>query len=172
MTEDGWIVAHTQPHRERWASENVWRQGCEFYLPMFARLVRGRLNETRAVYLFPSYIFVRPPNGQWHFLIGTWGIESVIMMGEQPARLTGGEISRLKALEGPDGLIAVPKRRELTKHHSRFVFGQMVRIKSGMFSGYIGIHQGSTGNERVRVLMDFLGRKTSVLIGDKLLEAA
>jgi transcription antitermination factor NusG len=139
---------------------------------MYAKLVKAQgREEVEPAYLFPSYIFVKPRDDQWAFLLNTFGVTSVLMMGGEPANMPEKKMEQLKALQ-IDGLIPVPKRKECTKHHSRFVLGQTVRVKGGSFSGYIGIHQGSSVKDRERVLLDFLGRKTSVLIGDQLLEAA
>lgn len=163
----GWFVARTQTRRENWAAENIARQGAEFYLPRVAEEVyvrRGAPYVVRARCLFPSYIFVRSPNGQWRFLLGTFGVTELIMSGAQPAVVADGEIARIQAREDVDGIVHLPARP------SRFVHGSQVRVADGPFVGYVGIYQGASSKECQRVLLDFLGRKATVLIGDSCLE--
>jgi transcriptional antiterminator RfaH len=165
MEECQCVVARTQPHRELWAGENIVRQGADFYLPKYAEFVgHGSDRVCKPRYLFPSYIFVLTRN-QWRFLLGTFGISGVVMVGDQPATISMKEIDRLKKREDANGLIVLPQRGK------RFKDTQAVHIGSGPFSGRYGIYYGSTKHERERVLMDFLGRKTKLLIGDELLEA-
>lgn len=165
---DGWIVARTQPRREGWACENLLRQDAEVYVPMLAPPPQKRNGHTsKPKCLFPSYVFVRKTNGQWRFLLGTFGIIGVVMQGGRPAILPDREICRMKAMEGPDGLVQLPSHK-----NGKFAVGDQVRVAKGLFSGYVGIYQGSGPQARLKVLLDYLGRKTSVLIAEKDLEDA
>lgn len=156
----GWFVAKTQYNREAWASENILRQFAEPYLPKYAHVVKvGRHFETRPKLLFPSYIFVRALDGRWRFLLGTYGISSVIMQGRLPAIVQHSEILKLKQLQDGDGLINFPSVAE-----SRFKPGDKVRIGGGPYSGYYGVYDGCGPKDRERILLDYLGQKTKVLI--------
>lgn len=164
--DDCWIVAKTQPRRERFAGENITRQGHTFYLPQFLESapVRNGVRHARVKPLFPSYIFVCT-NGVWRFLLGTFGIASIVMVGERPAFLPVRAIDDLRKREGDDGVIALPQRE-------RFKDGDVVRIGSGAFRGHTGIYKGANDQQRVAVLLNLLGRRTRVLIGDETIEAA
>lgn len=159
----GWFVIKTQHQREPWACENLIRQGAEPYLPRIVQRVRSELC-TRC--LFPSYVFVRTPNGQWRFLSGTYGVLSVIMFGEQPANVPDSEIQKIKARE-VDGVVVLPTT---PYGPNRFKRNATVRANAGTFSGFVGLYQGIAPQRRQKVLMDFLGRKTTVLIPDADLE--
>lgn len=166
----GWYVVRTQHLREPWACENLLRQGAEPYLPRIAEKVRrtGTPHLLRARCLFPTYVFVRTEAGQWRFLLGTWGVSSLVMCGDLPATLPDTEIAKLRARE-EDGLVKLPERPPLI---NRFKPNDRVRANNGAFSGFVGLYQGIAPHGRQKVLMDFLGRKTSVLIADEHLEDA
>lgn len=153
-----WIVAVTKAQREDWAAENVARQGFEYYLPKTVS------EQKKLQCLFPRYLFVLT-TGPWRFLSGTFGITSVVLQGQNPAVLPHPIIAELKARENGAGYVQLPKLPE------RFKNGDRVRVNQGMFSGYSGIYSDITPQERVRVLLDVLGRKTRVLISEEYLEA-
>lgn len=161
-----WIVAITQPKREQWAAENVIRQGYEVYHPRFvtSQDIEGRkkLKMWKTQSLFPGYLFVHTP-GIWRFLIGTFGVMGVVMLAsDTPAVLPDQVMVDLRARQGLDGAITLPKR---------FAHGQSVRVTGGAFQGLSGIWDGSTRQERECVLLDVLGGKTRVLVAKEFLEA-
>ena len=170
-----WLVARTQPNREGWAAENIVRQLAVPYLPRCAEKVKiGQHYETKAKLLFPGYIFVKTYDGRWRFLLGTYGISSVVMTGNAPAMVQEADILRIKACEDADGLVHLPKLMpdlyEEGGDKPRFKKGQSVRIKEGVYAGYQGIHEGCSVKEREHILLDYLGRKTRVLINTDQLE--
>lgn len=167
MGKNLWFVARTHARREKWAAENVVRQGFDYYLPKMAEPVRinGRL-ELRSKFLFPSYIFVLT-DGRWRFMLSTFGMLGVVMIGQGPATISENIIAELKKKENEDGLIILPKR---PAYLEKFKSGQRVRVPSGPFSGYVGIYQGATDAERRHVLLEYMSRKIKVLIGDEVLE--
>src|ERR1044072_2920566 len=162
----GWLVVRTQPRREKWACENIVNQGGEPYLPLInegAQVRRGRLVEKRVVCLFPTYVFVREA-GRWRYLLGTYGVSGLVMVGSAPAIMRDLEIKKLRAKEDQEGIVDLPVR-------PKFVDGTRVRVTGGDFGGLEGIYAGTAAHERHRILLDFLGQKSKVLIGDEFLEA-
>ena len=63
-------------------------------------------------------------------------------------------IREIQAREDRHGFVKLPRRQ--------FVPGQSVRITSGSLLGQCGIHQRSTGAERISILLELLGRKVTV----------
>jgi len=160
-----WVVARTKSQREKWAAENVVRQGGEPYLPktVSTKVVKGK-KKLCEEWLFPTYMFVKT-TGQWRYLLGTFGITSIIMWGQTPAIMPEREIIKLRQREDEDGMIRLAESIE-----SKFKAGDTVRINSGSFSGYKGIYSQDAAH-RVSVLLDFLGRKTPVFVPEEYLEA-
>lgn len=161
-----WFVAKTKAQRERWAAENIVRQGFEPYTPMTMteEVVRGQKRQ-KIHSLFPGYLFVRT-DGRWRFLSGTFGVASVVMQGQSPAVMPNSAIEQLRSRENSQGIITLPK-----PNMQRFSSGDPVRVKDGAFSGHYGIWEGLGASERVRVLLELLGRKTRILISEDYLEA-
>jgi len=163
-----WIVVRTKSRRENWAAENVQRQGCMFYLPRYEVPPTRKIKEARAAVLFPCYLFVKIQN-QWKFLLGTFGIQAVIMGGSgEPATMPQKEIDRLKQREN-EGLIKLPTRLEKTDLPN---VGDKVKITQGPFEGHFGLWMGQTNSERQRILLDFLGGKRETLFDIRALELA
>lgn len=162
---NSWFVAQTKSLREQWAADNIIRQGYTAYIPKTAvtTVERGRKCE-KVRCLFPGYLFVQT-DGTWRFLTGTFGVANVIMQGQQPATMPDTAIAQLKARENANGLITLPKPVE-----RRFKPGDTIRVSEGAFSGFEGIWEGDAAPERVKILLQILGRKTRVLIGEDMLE--
>lgn len=164
-----WFVARTQPSRERWAAENCLRQGAEAYLPFIIErnvISRGRLLASRLKPLFPGYLFVRTFSGQWRFLRGTFGLIDVMLFGDTPATVSQAIIEDLKQREADGAVQLPPTQRRL------FDEKDSVRVADGPFEGKLGLVEGYNDADRVRVLLDLLGRKVPVLFAEGQLLAA
>jgi transcriptional antiterminator RfaH len=164
--EQSWFVAKTQPRRERWAAENCARQGAECYLPFTIErnvVVNGRLLSSRLKPLFPGYLFIRTLVGQWHFLRGTFGIADLIRNGDTPSTISNDIIEDLRLRES-EGAVELPDA-------PLYAENDPVRIIEGPFQGFKGLVSGYSGNERVKVLLELMGRKVNTLFGEGQLEA-
>lgn len=165
MSDGFWVVAQTKPQQERWAAENVARQGYRWYLPLtLERPKPGSHKGVRRACLFPRYLFVWT-EGRWHSLRNTYGVIGVIMNGQIPSIVPEKAVEEIRRREGQDGLIHLENAPL-----ERFKVGAPIRVTDGVFSGYEGIFLDSS-KERCRVLLEFLGRKASVFVSDDVLEA-
>jgi transcription antitermination factor NusG len=160
-------IARTQPYRERWAAENCLREGHGFYLPEVTETVRilrrgKRVREFRNKPLFPGYLFVSAESGRWHGLMRTFGVIGLILTtGGHPAIIRVRELQRIKAFEGEDGRVHLPKG---LRH------GDTALITAGAYAGFNGLVQGLAANERIQVLLDYMGRKVPFLVRESDLE--
>jgi transcription antitermination factor NusG len=155
-----WLVITTQSHRERLACENCTAQDFTVYQPRILHKVRKPLTRFIPLSLFPGYLFVQyTPN--WPRLLSMTGITSVIRHGERPSLLNDQQLDELRARE-IDGFVRLPT---LTS-------GQLVRIKSGVFSGKTGLFLGQGRNDRVKVLLSVLNRQMRVFVAEEAVEAA
>lgn len=166
MTGGYWLVAKTKPQRELWAAENAQRQGFNCYLPQTAPPERAPKQKARAHFLFPRYLFVYT-EGRWRCLLSTFGIAGLVMAGECPAVMPPREIERIKAREDEHGLVRLAQAPT-----ARFKEGDAVRVREGTFSGFTGIYANHSSHDRVKVLIEYLGRTVPVLLGEDLLELA
>ena len=169
MNKKNWVVVKSKHNREAWACENILRQLALPYTPRYAERVKvGGHYEIRPRLLFPGYIFVQTLDGHWRFLIGTYGVASVMMVGKEPAIVQDSEIAKLRNSEDADGLVQLPKFIP----NARFKKGDTVKITEGLYSGYAGVYDGIGPRDRERILLDYLGRKTTVLISSTDLSVA
>ena len=157
-----WVVLTTKHCCESLASENLGRQGYNFYCPMIIR----RIRHARKAYdaprpLFPGYIFVElGGNNRWRPILGTYGVRSIVRNGEVPALLPAEFVEGLKSRE-IDGAIRKPE--------SPFQPGQAVAISGGPFDGLVGQILELRENDRVLLLLDLLNRQAKVHVGADLL---
>lgn len=150
-----WIAVKTKTRRERWARDNIVAQGFECYLPV----IEGKDRKLEA--LFPRYLFVKY-TGPWHVLLNTYGVSGLVMTGDRPDVMPDKQIKKLKRLENRDGVIVLPSQVQQRKAEPKP--GDHVKIQAGALQGKVGIYEGQDSRDRVRVLMDYLGRKTPVLV--------
>ena len=161
----GWLVVKSKHQQEAWAAENIARQSSqvtEVFLAKIAERVKGagKLTGFRVRYLFPKFLFVKLSTERWRFLLGTYGVKQVLMVGGNPAYVQDHELDKLRKLQDADGLIHLPSLTEAV----RFKHGDTVLVNSGVYKGYVGLYDGQAPKDRERILLDYLGRKTPVMI--------
>ena len=157
-TGSPWFVVRVRPqpkHIDR-AGLNVRNQGGEFYSPQ-AMVPHPRRRAFRLTQLFPGYAFVRHPGGRWVFLQGTIGVMCVLMStGDAPALLPDSEVRKIRAREGPDGLVHFAIRG--------FSAGEVVHVDKGSLT-FDALVEGMSGPDRVFVLMHILGQWSRAEVG-------
>jgi len=163
-----WYVAQTHIHAENKATQHLRRQGFDVYLPRYIKQRRhARRVETVAAPLFPRYLFVSvdAATQRWHSIRSTVGITRLVANGDRPAVLPQGIIDGLKRREDDKGFIQLERR-------PRFASGDKIRVLQGAFSDYLGLFEGMSGEERVAILLDLLGRKVRVVLDMDVIDAA
>ena len=146
-----WSVVQTESQRERVAAEFLGAAQYEIYLPQI-------LVKRKVMPLFPGYLFVTIRE-QWWAVRWTIGVIRVLMNGEgMPAQVPAKIVDGIRRREGSDGLVKLPKVRGLER-------GDAVRIVGGSFAGHLAIYEGQSGEARVCVLLELLGRKTRMSLG-------
>ena len=96
-----WAVAQTHPQAERWAEQNLQRQGFTTFLPLFTTKVRDRATPTiwhivRRP-LFTSYIFV-VVNRHWSPIQHSRGVRRLLMSDGKPGQVDWWAVEALQAL--------------------------------------------------------------------------
>lgn len=163
-----WYVAQTQPRAETKASEHLRRQGFEIYLPRFLKHRRhARRVDTVAVPLFPNYLFVAVDMStqRWLSIQSTTGVVRLVRDGDRPAPVSPQIIETLKGHEDATGLIRLVRG-------PRFSAGDKVRVVAGAFSDCLGLYEGLSGEARVAILLELLGRKVRVVLHADIIDAA
>jgi transcriptional antiterminator RfaH len=146
-----WYVARSLPHKEYAAKQRLIAQGFCTFLPMQDRTLRhARRMMTVCRPVFPRYLFVRfdPMTTQWRSINGTIGLDRLIMRGEQPEPVRPGVV---------ESLIASVDDRDRLQFHQTLKRGDRVRLLRGPFAEQLGVLERLGSNDRVQVLLSFLG---------------
>jgi transcription antitermination factor NusG len=83
----------------------------------------------------------------------------------KPARVPDAIIAGLRAREGADGLIELPRPPGLKR-------GDAVRVIHGPLQGLLGLYEGMKPHERVAVLLQFLGSQQRTVLPANAIELA
>lgn len=148
-----WLAVCTKTQAEVLAVHHLERQNFDVYMPLYLK----RRSHARQVTwhkkpLFPRYIFVRLSEaGLWRKIRSTIGVSDLIYMGDKPATIDDGVIDEIREREGEDGLIRLP---DADGHK----VGDVVRITKPGLGDISGVFQQQNDQDRVYVLMQFLGR--------------
>jgi len=147
-----WGIAQCHSQRELVAEEHLKRKGFLVYLPRIKVNIKGR---KRITPLFPGYLFVRI-NSAWYPILSTIGVMRVLRNGEAPSHI---EDKIVKNIQGHEirGLVKLEPPQRMRP-------GDQVRILRGTFKDHIAIYDGMSGEERVKVLLEMLGRKVPIKI--------
>ncbi len=153
-----WFVAHTQPSKEAFAEQQLLLQGFEAYLPRYQKVrLHARKIDTVLAPLFPRYLFVSLDLtlDHWRSVNGTRGISYLLMNNDLPLAVSDSIIKNLKANEDIDGNLPLSSLVLFTK-------GDRVRIAEGTFEGQIASFEKLDSNQRIELLLNFLGREMKV----------
>ncbi len=154
-----WFCVRSQPKHEHIAAAHLQQdEDIQVFLPRlrFKRPTRqGRVWVTEA--LFPCYFFAR---FDWHACLRkvyhARGVRKVVHFGVHWPTIPDAVIAELRQRLGEEEIHQLdPDLRP----------GDEVLVKGGAFEGLEAvIQQVMPGRQRVAVLMDFLGRQTSVMV--------
>jgi transcriptional antiterminator RfaH len=148
-----WFCLKTQPKREHLAATALRRQfGVECFSP---RLRFRRLTQRGPVWfveaMFPGYLFAKFVYSEQHRAVeGSHGIRGIVHFGVHLAMLPENIVSGLRSRVGEEEVVTVD---------SSLKVGQSVEIVEGPFRGLEAlVTRLLPARERIRVLLEFLGR--------------
>jgi transcriptional antiterminator RfaH len=141
------------------AERSIKRLGVEFFNPRCESvwISRGK-KVTRAVQLFPGYIFVQAVT-EWRALVRSPGVTGVISDGDGPLVVPGSVIAELQARADENGLFTLERPE-------RFAPGQKL-VYRNMGNEWPVLFDSMSGFERCAVLMKIFNRYTRVVVPEK-----
>ena len=154
-----WYVAYTQPKSEVLAAENLKRQGFDVYLPLCKTYKKSLADEVwRSVPMFARYMFFRPGNDTQSIgaARSTRGVSFVLSFGFQMAVLKNVQLEAIRAFE-------LARNCMDAGQISPFQPGVKVRFADISMRGLDGIVT-SVSNQRVKVLLQLLGKQHTVSV--------
>ena len=155
-----WFCLRSQPRHEHIAAEHLRQmEGVEVFHPRirFPRATQtGKVMVTES--MFPNYLFAR---FDWKTSLTRVhyapGVSGVVHFGTRWPTVPDRAIQEIRNLVGNGGVHLVS---------DQLAPGDEVQVSGGIFHGLEAIVvQAMPGRKRVLVLMDFLGRQTSVELG-------
>jgi transcriptional antiterminator RfaH len=152
-----WFCLRAEPKREHLAAISLRRQfGVECLSPRlrFRKLTqRGPIWFVEA--MFPGYLFARFNYAtQRRAVESSHGIRGIVRFGDRLATLPEDTITALRSHAGIDEVVTIDASLKI---------GQPVHIIEGPFRGLeVVITQVLPAKERIRVLLDFLGRSMEI----------
>ena len=163
-----WHAVLCKPRREALAEANLRNQGFEVYLPRMVGLRRrsGRW-EQRIEPLFPRYLFLNEGDGGRGLapVRSTLGVSDLVRSAGAPVRVPQGVVEALRDSADP-----------ATGCHrfeaAPFAAGARVRFAAGPLAGLEGVFEMASGDERVVVLLDLLGKSNRLTVNRDWLVAA
>jgi transcriptional antiterminator RfaH len=153
-----WYAVQTKPRQEAIAELHLQRQHFETYLPQILLRKRKREKWTKIVEpLFPRYLFIRidPSEHNLAPVRSTRGVTGLVRFGDRVTPVPDSAIDYLRQTENP----------ETRRHHAEdwpHRSGDAVRVLEGPFKGLTGVFQAATADDRALLLIDLLGRQSSV----------
>jgi len=163
-----WYVVHTHVHAEAKAAAHLVRQGYSAYLPRYLKKRRhARRSDVVAAPLFPRYLFVSFERGTrlWRSIQSTIGVAHLVCNGDEPAAVPAKVIHDLQSAEDPQGFVRLDAR-------PKFRPGDRIEVVEGVFCSHFGLYEGLSDAERVRILLDLLGRKVRIVLDKDAIVAA
>ena len=162
-----WYVAFTQPNSEMRAAMHLENQDFPAYVPRFLKRRRsGRRVEAVIAPLFPRYVFLGADLGRqrWRSVNGTIGVSHLVCNGDRPTCVDDRIIASIAVRENEQGLVKLAPQS--------FTPGQSVRVSCGAFADQLGLYEGVSDQDRVRILLELLGRKVRVTVEADFIVAA
>jgi len=146
-----WYLIKTKPRQEKIAIQNLENQGYMVFCPM------SKINN-RLVVLFPSYLFVQlnDKTQNWSPINSTKGVSHFVKFGLNFAKVHISIIEFIKTNQH----ITTEKLKNLNK----FKPGDKVQISDGALQNLVAIFESYRSDDRVILLMNFLGREQSLSI--------
>ena len=164
-----WNVLHVAPQCEPQVCKYLAVHGVESYAPQFPpppRTRPGSVRDRKHRWVFPGYVFLRPPEefSEWDLIRWAPGVRRMLDQDGSPGVLADEIIDHLRRRLA---------ERELIPARPRFSKGQPVVIQSGPLRMVDAIFEHELdAPERVLILVRLLGRPLSVEVDPAILRPA
>jgi len=162
-----WFVVWTESRAEKKVESRIAALGMEAWLPTVTARRRWTDRWREVVTpLFSGYLFARPA-ADWHSVLRTRGVLTVVKSGGQPAVLSEGFVQELREAiaRGGDAVKVLPAA-------AKFEPGDEVVVQDGPFRGVRGVVRDVRGARQLIIWVPAIGRGVSCTIGSALVAPA
>ena len=159
--KSNWYAVLSKSRQEQNALENLQRQGFECFLPMAENPYQRRSKKHLRIVepLFPRYLFLKADATQQNLVPvrSTKGVMNMVRFGIELAVVPESVIHAIKMSQNAEtGLIKIDP--------VTIKAGDKVRVFDGPLAGISGVVQETNSNNRAMILMELLGRPTTVQV--------
>jgi transcription antitermination factor NusG len=159
--DEGWFVVWTASRAEKKVESRIAALGIEAWLPTVTERRRWSDRWREVVTpLFPGYLFARAAAVNWHQLLRTPGVLTVVKEGGRPALLADGFVASLRRAVECSGVMG-----ERVTERVEYSPGDEVIVQEGVLAGVRGVvHERRSGRQLV-IWVREIGRGVAFTIG-------
>jgi transcription antitermination factor NusG len=165
---DAWFVIWTESRAEKKVEARIAALGLSPWLPIVKERRRwsDRWREVVSP-LFPGYLFARARSVEWHKVLRTPGVLTVVKHEGHPALLADGFIATLRsAIERNGGVL------EPVVDNADYRAGDEVIVQEGALKGVRGVVRERRNGRQLVIWVSEIGRGVAFTIGPTLVKAA
>jgi len=164
---DSWFVIWTESRAEKKVERRIAALGLSSWLPIVRERHRwsDRWREVECP-LFPGYLFAGT-NADWHQILRTPGVLTVITERGKPALLADSFITSLRDAIGREGVAP-----EAVTESVDYIPGDEVIVQEGVLRGVRGIVRERRSRRQLVLWVAEIGRGVAFTIGSALVKAA
>ncbi|MDA1082649.1 MAG: UpxY family transcription antiterminator [Gemmatimonadetes bacterium] len=165
---DPWFVIWAESRAEKKVNQRIVAMGIETWLPMIKERHRwsDRWRDVECP-LFPGYLFAKATNANWHAILRTPGVLTVVKEKGKPALLADSFVTSLRNVIGREGAIPEPVTERV-----EYAPGDEVIVQEGALSGVRGVVRERRGGRQLVIWVAEIGRGVAFTIGKALVRAA
>lgn len=161
---DPWFVIWAESRAEKKVEQRMVAMGLSPWLPLVKERHRwsDRWREVECP-LFPGYLFAKATNAEWHKILRTPGVLTVVKEGGKPALLTNSFVTSLRDAIGREGAAPEPVTERVD-----YSPGDEVIVQEGALRGVRGIVRERRSGRQLVIWVAEIGRGVAFTIGSAL----
>ena len=165
---DSWFVIWTESRAEKKVEARIAALGLSPWLPT-VRERRRWSDRWREVVspLFPGYLFARARSVEWHKVLRTPGVLTVVKQEGRPALLADGFVAGLRDAIERNGAAPEPVVESVD-----YRAGDEVIVQDGVLKGVRGVVRERRSGRQLVIWVSEIGRGVAFTIGATLVKAA
>ena len=165
---DSWFVIWTESRAEKKVEARIAALGLSPWLPTVKERHRWSDRWRDVVSpLFPGYLFARACSVEWHKVLRTPGVLTVVKHGGQPALLADGFIAGLRGAIERNGSAPEPVAEAVDYRP-----GDEVIVQEGALKGVRGVVRERRSARQLVIWVSEIGRGVAFTIGPAMVKAA
>jgi len=163
-----WFVIWVESRAEKKVEKRIAALGLEPWLPVVRERHRwsDRWREVECP-LFPGYLFARATNADWHLVLRTPGVLTIVREAGRPALLADSFVTSLRDAIEREGVVP-----EAVNERVDYALGEEVIVQDGVLRGVRGIVRERRGGRQLVLWVAEIGRGVSFTIGSAIVKAA